>query len=142
MQHSNWAMIAINSLLFGALLLLLDAQGASLITKGDWEYQDLVAVLLAVVSIMVTFIGIIIAVAAIWGFQTLKSMAEAKAVETSKLGSETFLKSDEFQGTLKSEIQAAIQSSARDAVQDALAPLIVKNDDGVEHQGGDEEWVD
>lgn len=135
-------MIAINSLLFGALLLLLDAQGASLITKGDWEYQDLVAVLLAVVSIMVTFIGIIIAVAAIWGFQTLKSMAEAKAVETSKLGSETFLKSDEFQGTLKSEIQAAIQSSARDAVQDALAPLIVKNDDGVEHQGGDEEWVD
>lgn len=98
--------------------------------------------LLTVVSVIVTFVGIIIAVAAIWGFQTLRSMAESKAIETSKLGSEAFLKSDEFQGIVDAQIRTAIQSSARDAVQDALAPLIVRNEDGAEDGNGDQEWVD
>lgn len=43
--------------MFVLLLLLLDAQGAALIRPGDWEYKDLIAILLTVVSLIVTFIG-------------------------------------------------------------------------------------
>ncbi|QWC55802.1 hypothetical protein F7D01_00710 [Erythrobacter sp. 3-20A1M] len=125
-----------------ALILLLHAVGAELIVKGSWEYKDLISILLTVVSVIVTFVGIIIAIAAIWGFQTLKTMAEEKAVETSKLGSEAFLKSPEFQTIINTRIQTAIEASARDAVQDALAPLIVRNDDGASEGNGEQEWVD
>lgn len=142
MEKFRWANIALNLVLTIALILLLNAEGAGMIVKGDWEYKDLISVLLTVVSLIVTFIGIIIAIAAIWGFQTLKAMAEAKAVETSRTGSENFLKSEEFQSIVDRQIQASIQASARDAVQDALAPLIVKTEDGANEGNGDQEWVD
>ena len=135
-------MVFANILMFVTLLVLLDAQGAGLISKGDWEYKDLVAVLLSTLSVIVTFVGIIIAVAAIWGFQTLRNMAEEKAIETSKLGSAAYLSSDEFKASLNTAIEGAIQSAARDAVQDALTPAVLKSDVAPEHQVKDEAWRD
>lgn len=128
--------------MFVGFLVLLSAQGAGLITRGAWEYKDLIGILLTVVSVIVTFVGIIIAVAAIWGFQTLKSMAEEKAVETSRTGSAAYLKSDAFKADLKAEIQEAIQSAAREAVQDALTPALLKAETAPEHQVKDEKWRD
>jgi hypothetical protein len=142
MKFVRSGLLIANFIMFVTFLLLLDAQGASLISEGDWEYKDLVAVILSSVSIIVTFIGIIIAVAAIWGFQTLRGMAEEKAVETSKLGSAAYLKSEAFKADLKAEIQEAIQSAARDAVQDALTPALLKSDIAPEHQVKDETWQD
>jgi hypothetical protein len=43
---------------------------------------------------------------------------------------------------LKLEIHEAIQHAARDAVQDALSPAIVRADAAPEHQLRDEEWQD
>ncbi|WP_375271104.1 hypothetical protein [Sphingomonas sp.] len=128
--------------MFAFLLLLLDAQGASLIKPGAWEYKDLIAILLSVVSLIVTFIGFIVAVAAIWGFQTLRGMAEQTAVETSKLGSESYLASGGFKKIVDTAISQAMEARARDAVQDALGTSVLRADAAPEHQQGDEAWQD
>jgi len=128
--------------MFGMLLLLLDVQGAALIKPGAWEYKDLIAILLSVVSLIVTFIGFIVAVAAIWGYQTLRGMAEKLAVETSKTGSETYLNSEAFGQRIDAALTVAMELRARDAVQDALGASILTADAAPEHQGHDTEWHD
>lgn len=135
-------LLGANLALFALLLLLLDAQGAALIRPGAWEYKDLIAVLLSVVSLIVTFIGVIVAVAAIWGFQTIRGIAEQMAVETSKTGSESYLGSEAFNQRIDAALTAALEARARDAVQDALGTSILSARTAPEHQGNDEEWHD
>lgn len=142
MRWVKRAILVANIAMFGLLLLLLDAQGAALIRPGAWEYKDLVAILLTVVSLIVTFIGFIVAVAAIWGFQTLRGIAEQLAVETSKSGSDSYLSSEEFKKQVDAAIAAGMESRARDAVQDALRTSIITSDAAPEHQMRDEEWRD
>lgn len=142
MKWYHWLLIVTNALTFICLLLLLDAQGASMIVKGDWEYKDLVAVLLSVVSIIVTFIGIIVALAAIWGYQTIKSMAEEKAVQTSSVAINAHLGSDAFSTKVDEAIRARMDAVAKDVVQDTLNPLILRSDAAPEFQVKDEEWRD
>lgn len=138
----RWTIGILNVAMFAALLVLLDAQGASLIGKGAWEYKDLIAILLSVVSVILTFIGLIIAVAAIWGFQTIRGMAEAKAIETSKLGSAEYLKSMAFKADLKGHIDEAIRLAAKEAIQDALTTTVLRADTAPEHHTKDEAWRD
>jgi hypothetical protein len=133
---------AANVLMFGLLLVLINLQGASIIRPGDWEYKDLIAVLLTTVSLIVTFIGVIVAVAAIWGFQTLRTIAEQISVETSQRGSDNFFQSESFTQRVDAAITTAMQARARDAVQDALGASLVKSDAAPEHQVRDEEWRD
>jgi hypothetical protein len=142
MRWIKRAVIAANMTMFGMLLLLLDVQGAALIKPGAWEYKDLIAILLSVVSLIVTFIGFIVAVAAIWGYQTLRGMAEKLAVETSKTGSETYLNSEAFGQRINAALTVALELRARDAVQDALGASILTADAAPEHQGHDTEWHD
>jgi len=127
--------------MFVGLFLLLDVQGAAIITKGSWEYKDLVAILLTVVSVIVTFVGIIVAVAAIWGFQTIRAMAEEKAVEVSRAGSTQYLQSEEFAASVRAQVDEEMRKRAQEAVQDALAPVIVPSD-APDHPAGDEQWHD
>ncbi len=142
MRWIKRAFLAGNVVMFAMLLLLLDVQGAHLIKPGAWEYKDLIAILLSVVSLIVTFIGFIVAVAAIWGFQTLRGMAEKMAVETSKLGSETYLNSEKFKASVDAAITIAMEAQARDAVQSALGTSILGSDAAPEHQVRDEAWRD
>jgi hypothetical protein len=128
--------------MFACFLLILDAQGAALIKPGAWEYKDLIAILLSVVSLIVTFIGFIVAVAAIWGYQTLRSMAEKLAIETSKTGSEVYLSSESFKHQVDAAITVAMEARARDAVQDVLGTSILGANAAPEHQARDEEWRD
>lgn len=131
-----------NIIMFVCLLLLLDAQGANLITAGAWKYQDLAAVLLSTVSIIVTFLGIIVALAAIWGYQTLRRLAEEKAVETSNQAIGLHLKSDAFTAVIDETIRERMAASAREAVQDALNPVLLRGDAAPEHREGDVKWHD
>lgn len=142
MRWIKRTILAANMLMFGLLLLLLDLQGASLIRPGDWEYKDLIAILLTVVSLIVTFIGFIVAVAAIWGFQTLRGIAEQISVETSKSGSDSYFSSEKFTQRVDGAITVAMETRARDAVQDALGASIIRADAAPEHQVRDEEWRD
>ena len=128
--------------MFVLLFVLVNIKGASLIRPGAWEYKDLIAILLSAVSLIVTFIGFIVALAAIWGYQTLRGLAEKLAIETSKTGSESYLSSDEFKRNVDAAIATAMETRARDAVQDVLGTSILGANAAPEHQVRDEEWRD
>ncbi|MBB3938237.1 hypothetical protein [Aureimonas phyllosphaerae] len=138
----QWIFRGLNVAVFLVLIALVGMHGAATIEPGAWEYKDLVAVLLSVVSIIVTFIGIIVAIAAIWGYQTIRSLAEEKAIEASQLGSAQYLASSEFKADLKAQIEDAIRTAAREAVQDELTTSVLRSDVAPEHQAREEEWRD
>lgn len=142
MKWPNRIIFLCNLAFFVAVVWVLASHGASSIQPGDWEYKDLIAVLLTVVSIIVTFIGIIVAVAAIWGYQSLKSVAEQKAEETSRLGCDVYFQSDAFRVRVDSALQTRIEFQAKEAVQNALGPAVLSADAAPEFQQEDREWHD
>lgn len=133
MRKINVIMLVANLVVFGLVLIFFDAQAAGIIQKGDWEYKDLVAVLLTVVTVALTFIGLIVAGAAIWGYQSIRSIAERKAEETSRSGVDDYLHSEHFKSGLDVAIRERLDAEAKTAVQDALAPAVVRSDQAPEY---------
>jgi len=142
MKWPNRILFACNLAFFALVVWLVSAHGSASIRPGTWEYKDLISVLLTVVSIIVTFIGIIIAVGAIWGYQSLRGIAEQKAEETSKLGSDVYLQSDAFKVRVDAALQARLEVQAKEAVQNALGPAVLSADSAPEFQQDDREWHD
>jgi uncharacterized membrane protein YidH (DUF202 family) len=138
----NRTFLVLNGLLFAALLMLIDAQGASLLRPGDWEYKDLVSVMLTTVGVIVTFIGIIVAVAAIWGYQSITSIAEKKAEETSKAGSDVYLQSAAFQTRLDAVILERMENIRKESVQTELGASVLVSDASGAPDEGDKQWQD
>jgi len=142
MKWLNGGLFAANLAFFGVVVWLVSAHGAAYLEPGSWKYEDLVSILLSVVSVLVTGIGIVIAVAAIWGFQSLRSLAEQKAEETSRAGFTEYLGSDTFKQQIDAALKARIEHEAREAVQNALGPAVLPADVAPEFQQGDQEWRD
>lgn len=135
-------LLACNLAFFAAVVWLISVYGAVSIRPGMWEYKDLVSVLLTVVSIIVTAIGIIIAIAAIWGYQSLKGVAEQKAEEISRLNCDIYLQSDDFRARVDVALKTRLENEAKEAVQNALSPVVLASDAAPEFQQGDSEWHD
>jgi len=142
MSWGNKSFTAINAILFIAFLILLDSQGASLIKPGAWKYDDLVAILLTTVGVIVAFIGIIVAVGAIWGYQSIKGIAEQKAAEASHEGLNTHLNSKDFLGRMDVIIKERMESVVQAAVQTALGPSVLPTEPPSPTNGGDTQWQD
>jgi len=142
MGWGNKLFTAINTVLFIAFLILLDSQGAALIKPGDWKYEDLVAVLLTTVGVIVAFIGMIIAIGAIWGYQSIRSIAERKAVEASNEGMNRHLQAEDFLGRVDALIKDRMESVVQAAVQTALGPTVLPTDPAPPKTEGDTQWQD
>lgn len=126
MNLQNRLLLLLNAGVFALFVWMFVAQGAPLLRPGPgWEYKDLVAILLSVVSIVVTFIGIIVAVAAIWGYQSIRAIAEQKAEETSRAGCDDYLKSESFQATVGAAIREQIENEVRSAFQTDLGASVL-----------------
>ncbi|MBZ9906121.1 hypothetical protein FJ950_18535 [Mesorhizobium sp. B2-3-14] len=154
MIWANRLLFFFNLLFFVGLAAFLHWHASGLIVPGVWEYKDLVAVLLTTVTVVLAFIGVIVAGAAIWGYQSIKSIAEEKAEATSKAGCDDYLKSPVFREQVDQAIRQRLAAEAKEAVQDALGPAVLKADDAPEfqepvdagaHAGnaeGDQKWRD
>lgn len=142
MKWPNRIIFACNLIFFAAAIWAISSYGAVRLAPGAWEYKDLVSVLLTVVSIIVTFIGIIIAVGAIWGYQSLRGIAEQKAEETSRAGCDAYLSSELFNLRVDAALQSRLEFQAKEAVQNALAPVVLPSSTAPEFQQGEDEWRD
>ncbi|RWO40242.1 MAG: hypothetical protein EOS12_25345 [Mesorhizobium sp.] len=154
MTWANRLLFFFNLLFFIGLAAFLHWHASGLIFPGVWEYKDLVAVLLTTVTVVLAFIGVIVAGAAIWGYQSIKSIAEEKAEATSKAGCDDYLKSAEFREQVDQAIRQRLAAEAKEAVQDALGPAVLKADAAPEFQEpvvadpqagegkGDQKWRD
>lgn len=152
MVWTNRILLVLNLFLATALFWFLLLGASKTIMPGAWEYKDLVSVLLTVVTVVLAFIGVIVAGAAIWGYQSLKSIAEEKAVKTSQAGCDQYLKSPEFRTQIEAAIREKLEAEAKEAIQNALAPAVLQADTAPEFNAapagdadakkGDEAWRD
>lgn len=103
-----------------------------------WDYKDVVSILLAIVTVALTVLGIIIAIAAFWGYQKITEAAVEKAEKASAMATDTFLGSTIFQTRLELLISEQMRNIRRDQIEPSL-DVSSGQEDGAP---GDQPWED
>ena len=141
MSVANRLLLIANLVLFAALGWLILSQGLPLRPSAGWEYKDLISALLTVVTIILAFIGLVVGIAAVWGWQTISKGAAREAAKVSAEQTDAHLQSESFQGALKVLIAEQLEKMKKAEVQ---AEVIV--DPGRDAPAGppaaDEPWQD
>lgn len=125
MKVTNYLLLGANGLFLAILLWLVLSQGLHLHPSDGWEYKDLVSVLLTVVTIVLTFIGLVVALAAIFGWQTISQGATRRASEVAQGATDTHLRSDDFQSKLKVLVEEQVENIKKAAAQQQITPETV-----------------
>jgi hypothetical protein len=156
MAWANRIILFLNICLIGALSWIWLTKGSFSIVPGAWEYKDLISILLTAVTVVLAFIGFIVGGAAIWGYQSIRAIAEEKAEKISAAGCNSYLNSQDFFSKIDTAIRDRLESEAKNAVQNALAPVVLSADSSPEFQEpiqpeengeggttrGDQKWQD
>lgn len=100
-----------------------------------WDYKDVVSILLSIVTVALTVLGIIIAIAAFWSYQKITEAAEQRA----EGASERFLASESFLARLDVHILERLKNERQNQVQ---SNLDVSQEGGNGDGDGDKPWVD
>jgi hypothetical protein len=100
----------IGSVAFGAVGVAIYHSWPGSLKSDDMHYQDLAAVLLAAVAVIVTVFGVMMAVLAIWGYTTFRGIAKKAA----RKSAQDYVKRDVESGTIGKIVEAlAIDSVNR-----------------------------
>lgn len=116
---SNWqtALIALSSAIIGALAATY-AQSGHLYLIPAGSYQDLAAILLGAVGVIVAIFGGVLAIAAFWGFAQMKheavTGATAAALDELKEHIENGPLRDYILGDIERMIKAEVESARMD----------------------------
>lgn len=101
----------------------------------NWDYKDVVSLLLAVVTVALTVLGIIIALAALWGYQQITQAAANRAAQASDI----YFESTTFIARLDLLISERMKNARKDEIEPSLD---VSNDGAPKDGGADEVWTD
>lgn len=108
----------------------------------SWDYKDVVSILLAIVTIALTVLGVIIAVAAFYSYQKLTEIASERAGEVagdvSATRTTTFLGSADFHARVDAIILERIANMRKDEIE----PSLDVTADGVAAPAADTPWTD
>lgn len=104
----------------------------------SWDYKDVVSILLAIVTVALTILGIIIAVAAFWSYQKIIEIASDKAEHASKRTTTDYLDSTAFAARL----DLIILERTRNYRKDQLEPHLDVSAPGGVEPVGDQPWED
>lgn len=80
MRVNTWTSAFIGGLI-GATLMVVGQRADLHMKPVEMSYNDWAGVLLAAAALVVTAVGVVMAIAAIWGFSGIKTGAEVAAVE-------------------------------------------------------------
>jgi hypothetical protein len=142
MKLGNALLLLANIALFLVLGWLILCQGLPLRPSAGWEYKDLIAALLTVVTIAMAFIGLAVGLAAIWGWQTISQGAARKAAEQALSQNSEHLTSDAFREQVKVLLQEHIENMTKESVQDAVVVEQRQEQPRDVQPSADEEWQD
>lgn len=101
----------------------------------SWDYKDVVTILLAIVTISLTVLGILIAIAAFISYQKIVDLAGERA----ETASEQFLVSPAFQTRVDLLISERMKNAQTDELE---AKLDVTQDNTGPGSAADEPWID
>ena len=82
----------------------------------SWDYKDVVSILLAIVTVALTILGIVIAIAAFWSYQKITDLAADRAESASKL----FLGSPTFTDRVDAIISERMENLRKDQLEKTL----------------------
>jgi hypothetical protein len=142
MSWLNRIYLFVNAITFCAVFWLFVNPATAALRPGTWEYKDLIAVLLSVVAIIVTFIGLFVAVGAIWGYQAIRGIAEHRAEEAAISSSQIHLGSEAFKADLLIAIREQMENEVRGMVQTAISGQRSDPVAASVPQQGDQQWRD
>ena len=130
-----------NLALILALVIVIAFQGLPLRASAGWEYKDVVANLLTVVTVVLTFIGLAVALAAIWGWQTISQGAASQAAKGATDRVDSYLEDEAFKSKLAILIKEQYENMQKADVQDVVIAeqSVTAAPDG---STADEEWND
>src|SRR5438045_3935760 len=80
MRFANFVMFAINLLLFGLVGYFVVSHGLAA-PPANWEYKDLIAIILTALGAILTTLAIVIGLMAIWGYSSIRDAA-VRAAQT------------------------------------------------------------
>lgn len=95
----------------GAVVWLLQS-GSFKLSPGSMTYEQLAATLLAASALIVTIIGIVVAVLALWGYREFQRTAEKKASKAAKRKVEAELQT----GEIRQHIETIVVNFLQDGV--------------------------
>ncbi|MDX8358572.1 hypothetical protein [Sphingopyxis terrae] len=142
MSTGNRILFVCNILFLIALVAVIVFQGLPLNASPGWEYKDVVANLLTVVTIVLAFIGLAVALAAIWGWQTISQGAAAKAMQAAQSKVDTYIESDVFKERLAISLREQYENMEKTKAQDAVVAEEQNDGPQVAVGAGDEAWTD
>lgn len=143
----GWAFVGA---VIGAAFVLFVKNGSFAINAGTMKYEDLAAVLLSAVGVIVTAFGVILAILAFWGFRQMKAEAikAAEAAGTQEVRDQTMSGPlrDYIHEEIDKLIKAEIASEAMERrILDRVAEIVLGSpkdrdlDDEDQDDGIDEE---
>ena len=132
---------------FLALVALLATYGVSHTLPASmpngWDYKDVVSMLLAIVTVALTVLGIIVAIAAFVGFQKISEIAAENAERSSDRRTDEFFGSDAFNARVEAVILERMKNMRKDELGGRL-DVGAANEPAAAPVGPveDEPWVD
>jgi hypothetical protein len=97
-----------------------------------WEYKDVIGILLTTVTVVIAVLGVLLALAAIWGWQKITEEASKDAIKATQ----EYLRSDEFYGI----VAAIVGDRLKDDMQSILRSRVVTANERTENINPDEPW--
>ena len=95
----------------GATLIWIFQGNALRLVPEKMTYAELTAVMLAAVSVLVTILGVVVAILAVWGYSNFKGIAESSA----RLQVSNEIESGRLKGHLEESVTSFMQREFADA---------------------------
>jgi len=80
----------------------------------SWDYKDVVTILLSIVTVGLTMLVILVAVATLWGYQQISDHAGKRGEEASVKSAKEYLGSEDFRNDLRDAISEHRKNEAQD----------------------------
>jgi len=113
-------MFAANVALFLMAVYFISIHGLAA-PEAHWTYSDLVSVLLTAIGIILTTLGLGIALLAIWGYQKIADHAVGKSVEAVNKRLDTMLEEQNLKQKISDMVQPHITEAADQVWSDFAA---------------------
>lgn len=86
------------------------------VSAGGIEYKDFISILLTAVTVVLAALAILLALAAVWGYQKLSDHAAERAAATAAAASQDYLNSEAFAGRVHTICAAQIHQTVWDTI--------------------------
>lgn len=143
MKVANGILLALNLVAGAAIIWLLSRGPIPPLADEGWSYNDLIAVILTALGVVLSAVTLAVAIVALWSFSTLRRSAGSAAQRTAREQQTEYFKSEDFQLMLRRLISEQKENEEKERARAGvgLEPAVSVEGAGGQDQG-DVAWTD